>query len=282
MTNQARKTLRRVPVYLVLFLFTLFSLLPLVWAFSSSFKPLDAVMSDVTLFRPRAFLPVPFTLEAYSALFFRAGFGRSALVTVVVGLLTMALGILVCSLAAFAFAKINFPLKDVLFLLVLISFMVPFEAIAIPLYLVAEKLRILNTIHALVLPGVANGLVIFLFRQFFMGIPNELLEAAFIDGASWVKIYWKIVLPLSKPALVSAGLFLFIFQWESFMWPLIAVHERNLRVIQVALAYLRTQYFTVWNQVFAGVVIGAVVPLLLIFPLQGYYIRAITLTGIKE
>jgi multiple sugar transport system permease protein len=281
MTSQIRRILRGIPVYLVLFLSTLFSLLPLLWAFSSSFKPLDSVMSDVTTFRLRAFLPVPFTLEAYSALF-KAGFGRSILNTVVVGLSTMVLGILVCSLAAFAFAKINFPLKNVLFVLVLISFMVPFEAIAIPLYLVAERLRILNTMYALVLPGVANGLVIFLFRQFFMGIPNELLEAAFIDGASWVKIYWKIVLPLSKPALVSAGLFLFIFQWESFMWPLIAIHERKLRVIQVALAYLRTQYLTFWNQVFAGVVIGAVVPLLLIFPLQSYYIRAITLTGIKE
>lgn len=194
----------------------------------------------------------------------------------------MALGILVCSLAALAFAKINFPFKNILFILVLISFMVPFEAIAIPLYLVAERIRILNTLYALILPGIANGLVIFLFRQFFMGIPNELLEAAFIDGASWIRVYWKIILPLSKPALVSAGLFLFIFQWESFMWPLIAIHERNLRVIQVALAYMRTQYLTFWNQVFAGVTIGAIVPLLLIFPLQSYYIRAITLSGLKE
>ncbi|MBC7217054.1 MAG: carbohydrate ABC transporter permease [Candidatus Caldatribacterium sp.] len=238
-------------------------------------------MKDVTSFKLRAFLPVPFTLEAYSALF-KAGFGRSIVTTVIVGLSTLALGILVCSLAAFAFAKIDFPLKNLLFVLVLISFMVPFEAIAIPLYLVSEKLRILNTLYALILPGLANGLVIFLFRQFFAGIPNELLEAAFIDGASWIKIYWKIVLPLSKPALVSAGLLLFIFQWEAFMWPLIAIHEKNLRVIQVALAYMRTQYLAYWNQIFAGVVIGAVVPLALIFPLQSYYVRAITLSGLKE
>jgi multiple sugar transport system permease protein/putative chitobiose transport system permease protein len=281
MANLSGKVFQKVFLYLILVLFTLFSLLPLLWAFSSSFKPLDAVMSDVTTFRPRAFLPVPFTLEAYSALF-KAGFGRSVLNTVFVGLSTIALGIVVCSLAAFAFAKINFPFKNLLFILVLVSFMVPFEAIAIPLYLVAQSIGILNTMYALILPGIANGLVIFLFRQFFMGIPNELLEAAFIDGASWIKIFWKIVLPLSKPALVSASLFLFIFQWESFMWPLIAIHEKNLRVIQVALAYLRTQYLTFWNQVFAGVVIGAVVPLLLIFPLQSYYIRAITLSGLKE
>lgn len=281
MKGHKKKSLQKIPLYLTLIIFTLFSLLPLIWAFSSSFKPIDSVMADVTSFTPRAFLPVPFTLDAYVALF-KTGFGRSISTTLIVGLSTMLLGIMVCSLAAFAFAKINFPFKNFLFILVLISFMVPFEAIAIPLYLVAEKLRLLNTIYALILPGIANGLVIFLFRQFFMGIPNELLEAAFIDGAGWIKVYWKIILPLSKPALVSAGLFLFIFQWESFMWPLIAIHEQDLRVIQVALAYMRTQYLVFWNQIFAGVTIGAIVPLFLIFPLQSYYIRAITLSGLKE
>ncbi len=280
-SRRVKGVIRKAPLYGVLTLFTLFSLLPLIWAFSSSFKPTERAMADVTSFSLKAFLPVPFTLRAYSALF-KAGFGRSIWVTFIVSLSTMALGIIVCSLAGFAFAKIHFPFKNALFILVLISFLIPFEAIAIPLYLVAERLGILNTLYALVLPGIANGLVIFLFRQFFMGIPNELLEAAFVDGASWIKIYSKIVMPLSKPALVSGSLFLFVFQWEAFMWPLIAVHERDLRVIQVALAYLRTQYFVAWDQVFAGVVISAIVPLVLIFPLQSYYIRAITLTGLKE
>jgi len=280
MRNRIIHILLRISFYFILCVFTTFTLLPLVWAISSSFKPLESVMADVANFSLKTLLPLPFSMEGYQGLF-EAGFGRSILNTFIVGISVVILGILLNSLAAFSFAKIDFPFKNILFILVLISFMVPFEAIAIPLYLIVKNLGFLNTIYALILPGIANGLTIFLFRQFFSGIPTELLEAALVDGAGLFRVYWEIVIPLSKPALISAGLLLFISQWEAFMWPLISIQDKNLRVIQVAIAYLSVEHITLWNQIFAGVVIAGIIPLVLIFPFQRYYISAITSTGIK-
>ena len=254
---------------------------PFLWAVVSSFKPLSKIFADVVPFSWKAFVPSPFTVEAYVELFTNTGFLKAMANTFYVSFMVVVFGILLNALAGFAFAKLDFPGKNTLFVMVMFSFMIPFEAIAIPLYGVVRDLGWLNTYRALIIPGIANGLTVFMFRQFFAGIPSELMEAAVVDGASMLRIFATIFLPLSKPALVGAGLLLFVSQWEAFLWPLIAANTEQVRVIQVAIAYINTQFSTFWNQIFAGSVIAGLVPLLLIFPLQKYYVKGLSGTGIK-
>jgi multiple sugar transport system permease protein len=131
-------------------------------------------------------------------------------------------------------------------------------------------------------PGIANGIVIFLFRQFFSQIPRELAESARIEGASWIAILLRIYLPLSKPVVISAALLMFLFQWESFLWPLIATRSENMKVIQVALVGFEQRYVTVWNELFAAANIAALIPLLLILPLQRFYVQGVTASATKD
>ena len=158
-------------------------ILPFAWAIASSLRPLSVVFRYTTPFSLRALVPIPFTLEAYANIF-QKGFGRALLNTVFVCAATILGGLLLNSLAGFVFSKLRFPGKSIVFTIVLVTFMIPFEVIAIPLYMVARNLGILNTYAALILPGIANGLAIFLFKQFFDEIPSDLIDAARVDGAS--------------------------------------------------------------------------------------------------
>lgn len=184
-------------------------------------------------------------------------------------------------MAGFAFAKFQFPLKNVLFALVLLTFMVPFESIVIPLYVVVQRMGILNSYLALILPGVANGMAIFLFRQFFADIPSELLEAARVDGASWGRIFTQIVVPLSKPAIITVMIMLFMLNWNALFWPLVAVHSSNLEVVQVAVTTHVAQEETHWANLFSSAFAASLPPMLLFLFLQRYFVRGITGTGFK-
>jgi ABC-type glycerol-3-phosphate transport system permease component len=257
-----------------------FFLLPLWWAVVSSFRPNEAVFRDVFPFTPRALLPVPFSLEGYEGIF-AAGFGEIILNTLFVAAATVAFGIVVNGLAGFAFAVFEFPGKKTILSLVIISFMLPFEAIALPLYNVTEQLGWLDHVIALIVPAVANGLAVFLFYQFFAQIPRDYIDAAQIDGAGWFTILWRIFIPLSLPTCIGAGLLLFVFQWEAFLWPLLAIPSQEFKVIQVGMASFQQQYSTLWNQLFAAAVITAAIPLVLLFPLQRFYVQGLAGSGIK-
>lgn len=265
----------------LIFLFTIFILLPLIWAIVSAFKPMDRIMADVIPLSWKTFIPTPFTLDAFKYLY-ESNFGQSILITIFIGLTTVFIGILLNSMAGFSFAIFNFPGKKILFIIVIITFLIPFESIAIPLYILVRKLGWINTIYALIIPAVSNGLIIFLFRQFFLGIPNEIKEAAIIDGAGWFRIYWQIYLPLAKPAAISAGLLLFLSQWQAFVWPLLATQSVKLRMVQVWIAYSTvTEYKIIWNYILAAGVITAIIPIILIFPLQKFFIKGISTSGLK-
>lgn len=246
--------------------------LPLWWTFCSSLKPLVEVFHDTSPFSVRALLPFPFDPQAYREIF-RQGFGQALWNSAVVALLSVMAGLAVNGCAGFAFAVLSFPGKNLLFALTVLTFLTPSEAIAVPLYTVVRELGWLDTYAGLVVPGVANGITIFLFRQFFAQIPRELAETARIDGAGWITILWRIYIPLCKPVLISAGLLIFFFQWEAFLWPLIATRSERMRVVQVALAGFEQQHQTLWNQLFAASVVSSVIPLFVLLPLQRYYIR---------
>ena len=256
-------------------------LLPLWWALASSLRPLNDIFKYVSPFSLAALVPDKLTFEAYRSIFLEKGFGTAVFNSLFVALATVLAGLGVNSLAGFAFAVLRFPGRNALFGITVLTFLVPFEAISIPLYTVVRSLGWLDTYLALIVPGIANGIVIFLFRQFFSQVPRELVDAARIDGASWLTIFLRIYLPLSKPVIISAALLIFLFQWESFLWPLIATRSEGLKVIQVALAGFEQRYQTLWNELFAAATLAALIPLLILLPLQRFYVQGVTAGGFK-
>ncbi len=268
-------------IYLFLILATVLTLLPLAWSIAASFTPLADVFKFTVPFSFHAFFPKTFTFEAYEALL-RGTFTWALVNTIFVCTTTIIGGIILNSLAGFAFAFFEFPGKQVLFVLVLVTFMVPFEALALPLYVLANSMHLDNTYQALIVPALANGTVIFLFRQFFGDTPQELLQAARADGLGWLGVYWRIVLPISGPALVSGALVLFLSQWQAFFWPLLIANDPKYEMVQVALSSFQGEYATLWNQLFAGSVLSTLAPAVLLLILQRYYVGTIARTGLVD
>ncbi|NOU97757.1 ABC transporter permease subunit [Paenibacillus sp. LMG 31456] len=269
-------------LYIAHILLGLIILLPLAFALVSSLRPLDEIFRYMSPVSWRTFIPTQITFDAYVSLFVERGFGRIFFNTFYVSIVNVVVGLVIASMAAFAFVYFEFKGRALLFFLVILTFMIPFEVIAIPLYGLVDSLGWIDTYSGIIVPGLANGLVIFLYRQFFLDLPKALIESARIDGASWFKIYAGIILPLCKPVTVSAGLLIFIHQWESFMWPLIATRSKEYKVIQVALSDFVTEFATYWNEMFAGIIIAVIVPVLVLLPLQRYFVNGIANTGSKE
>jgi multiple sugar transport system permease protein len=269
-------------IYVLLILSATILVLPLLWAISASFTPNNKVFEYVYPFSVRAFLPVDFTLEAYQNLFER-GFGQVIANTLMLGFIGVVVGGTINAMAGFAFARFKFRGKNFLFVLViLLPFLIPVDLTAIPRYILVKNLGWINTWQGLIVPGLGSSLIIFLFRQFFEEIPQELIDAARVDGASWFRLFVNVILPLSKPVLVTAGLLVFLGQWDSFFWPLLVAPRQEFRVIQVEISTAVEQYQTLWNELLAGSMMAAIIPILLVLPFQRYYIRAITGSGLKE
>ncbi|MEF2248010.1 MULTISPECIES: carbohydrate ABC transporter permease [unclassified Paenibacillus] len=273
-SNTAMYTVQVLSAFIIVF--------PLLFAVVSSLRPLKDIfkyVSPVTLY---TFLPTNITFDAYISLFTVRNFDKVLFNTFFVAMMTVLFGIIFGSMAAFAFAKFQFKGKTLLFGVVLLTFMIPFEVIAIPLYGLVTSIGWIDTYYGLIVPAVANGLVIFLYRQFFLDLPDSLIESARLDGATWWKIYRSIIMPLCKPVTISAGLLLFISQWESFMWPLIATRSKEYKVIQVAMSDFTTEHSTLWNELYAVSVIAVIIPVFLLLPLQRYFVQGVSNTGIKE
>lgn len=269
-------------IYSLLGLSAAFLLLPLLWAIAASFTPNEKVFEYAYPFSFRALLPLDFTLEAYEALFAR-GFGRTLLNTLVLGLSTVLIGGIINALAGFAFARFQFTGKNVIFLsIIMASFLVPVDLTVIPRYILVKEFGWVNTWQGLIVPGFASSLVIYLFRQFFAELPQELIDAARVDGATYMQLFVRVVLPISKPALLTAGLLLFLSQWDSFFWPLVVASDPAFRVVQVDISQAVGQYQTRWNELLAGSMLAALIPILLVLPFQGYYVRGLTGAGLKE
>ena len=256
--------------------------LPLVFALVSSFRPLEDLYKYVRPLTLETFIPKNFTLDAYKDIFVKYRFGTSVMNSIFVAGVTVMAGVVINALAGFAFAKFWFPCKRLLFGIVLLTFMVPFELVSINLYSMMIDFGWVDTFLALIVPSVPNGMVIFLFRQYYLGFPDYLLETSKIDGLNWWGIFWRVVMPNSKAVCISSGLVLFLNQWESFLWPVLVTRSENMQTIQIALNSFRTQYTKEWNNIFAASIIAFLIPILIILPLQKFYVEGITSTGSKE
>ncbi|GAA4431662.1 carbohydrate ABC transporter permease [Georgenia halophila] len=278
-TTRERRTGRRalflaVPIALV-------SIAPLLWALISSVRPGEEIFRYLSPLVWQTFFPEQVTLANFVSVL-DSPFALALANSVIVAFFSVVLGLAVAALAAFALACLEFRGRSVVFALMVMCFLVPFEAIAIPLSTTFRDLGLANSYVGLILPALGNGLSIFLLRQFFMGVPTSLGEAARLDGLTWFGVFWRIYLPLSRGPLIGAGLILFVFQWQSFLWPLLIAPAPDVRVAPVAIADFAQQTGVDFGQMFAAAILTSAVPLLLLLFFQRHFTGSTASSGSKE
>jgi multiple sugar transport system permease protein len=252
-------------------------ILPLFWMATSSLKDL----SQIFLIPPK-WIPEPFVWSNFERSLQALPFDRAYFNSIYISLLVVVLQLFSCSLAAFAFAKINFPFRNVLFILFVSMMMVPEQVTIIPLYLILKEIGWLDThLSIIVPPSLFSAFGVFLLRQFFKTIPNDLEEAAIVDGASLPTIYFRIMLPLIKPSLSALGIFTFLYMWNNFFHPVIFLSTPNLYTVPLMLNMFKGLYITDWTLMMAGSTIALVPALIAYLFTQRYVIEGIAMTGIK-
>ena len=263
-------------LYLVLISGALFALLPFGWMASTSLKSLPEVARW-----PIQWIPSDPQWQNYVTVFDHVPFLRFYANTIFVTLLRT-LGLLITSsMAGYAFARLRFPGRDVLFLIYLGTMMVPGQVTIIPRFITMRLLHWIDSYQALIVPGLFSSFGVFLMRQFFMGIPRSLDDAAVLDGANHFDIFWRVCLPLSMPALATAVIFAFVGSWNDFLWPLIIINSVEKLVLSVGLSHFQDLYYTEWALLMAASMM-AMAPVLLVYVLaQRYFVQGIALTGIK-
>jgi multiple sugar transport system permease protein len=248
---------------------------PFFWMLSTSLKPL----AESYTFPPTV-LPSTINLESYRALFTHFDFGRYLVNTVVVVLIGF-VGMFFVAMAGYGFAKFRFRGKNALFMLVLSTMMVPVQVTMIPTYLILNSMQLTNTLVGIALPTLVSAFNIFLFRQFMTTIPDELLEAARLDGAGELRILWSIVLPISKPILAVGGVLTFITGWNSFIWPLIIANDQSNYTLSVGISLLNKQLAINPPLQMAGASL-MVIPIVILFVVfQRYIVQGFTMSGLR-
>ncbi len=264
------------PWHLVLLPIALVMVLPLVWMIVTSLQTLNE-----TRHYPPTLVPSSLEWNNYREVLQEAPFARWFLNTLIVTVVVVIGNLLFCSLAGYAFARIKFFGREVAFVLILATLMVPFQVIIIPEFLIVRRLGMIDSLGALILPNLAGAFGIFLLRQFFRTLPIELEEAARIDGCSRLGVLFKIVLPLSGPALATLAVITFMWTWNDFLWPLITIYNPDNMTLQLGLSTFQGAHQTNTNLLMAANVLSMLPILVLFFVAQRYFIRGIATSGLK-
>ena len=271
-----KKNKGHVAVYIILLSGVLITLLPFFWMLLTSLKSQSEAIRV-----PPVIFPAKPIFSNYTDVFRDVPFAKMYLNTIISSVVTVTAQLLLCSMAAYAFAKLEFPGREIIFVTLLAVLMVPSSFFILPQYLVIHKMKLLNTIPALFIPNLFSAFGTFLLRQFFMSLPSDLEDAAALDGCTPLTTYWRIMLPLAKPGLVSLGILTLRFAWNDLMWPLIVNTSQDKMTLTAGLAYMQGQYQTNFPEMMAGAMM-AIVPLLILFAIfQRQFIEGIALTGIK-
>ncbi len=265
--------------YLTLILMALSMLYPFLVMLNLSFVPDNEIFSQAGNFFYKGL-----TLDNYKNVFEQIPLSRYFFNSLLVALITTIGQVVFASMAGYAFARLKFPGRNVLFLIILITMLVPPQVNIIPLFFLMRELHLIDTYSALILPGMFGGFGIFLMRQYFLGFPKELEEAAKIDGCNLFENFFKIALPLALPTVVTLALFTFVTTWNSFMWPLIVTNSESMRTLPVGLAIFKGSFreVTLWGDLLACSVI-CTIPVIGVFLLgKRYFINDIMQGGVKE
>jgi multiple sugar transport system permease protein len=250
---------------------------PILWMLSASFM---ADGEATTL--PLRLLPADPTLNQYRTLFQRLDFARAFANSLFLAITITAISLLCNSMAGYAFAKLRFRGRDRLFGLLLATLVVPPQVTVLPLFLEVRSLGLVNSFGGVIVAGIATVFGIFLVRQLALSIPDDLLDAARIDGASELRIYWTIVLPLLRPILLTLGVFTFLSAWNDFMWPLIVLTDEAKYTLPVAIANLSGEHVQDTELMMAGAVVTVLPALLVFLLLQRHYVRGLLAGGVKQ
>ncbi|NPV10070.1 MAG: carbohydrate ABC transporter permease [Anaerolineae bacterium] len=280
----------RALLYVVLTASSILMIVPFVWMLSTSLKP------DYQIFEfPPSWIPRELNWGNYVDAWQKARFSRYALNTAVYAVFSTLGQVTLCSMAGYSFARLRFPGQNALFVLVLATMMIPFQMLLIPLFVILKRwplaggnnifgsggTGLIDTLVGLTLPNTISAFGIFLIRQFSLTLPGELADAARMDGCSEATIFWRIMMPLMKPALTTLAIFAFQDSWNDFTWPLVITMTEKTRTLQLGLQTFQNQFFTEWGLLMAGTTI-TVFPLVVLFIIgQRYFVQGIALTGTK-
>ena len=249
---------------------------PFVWMLSNSFKPPNEIFAS-----PPILISQNATFDNYREVFKQAPFERYMLNSFIGAISVPLAPLLLHSMAGYALARLDFPGRNLIFVGIISTLMIPFYTILIPLSLLIKELGWFNTYWALIVPAIPHAFGIFWLRQFFLGIPTDLEDAARIDGASRVKVFFRIALPLARPVLAALAVFFFLANWDSFLWPLIAANKPEMRVVQVGIQSFTSEHGVAWHLIMAASVVAILPTLILFFTLQRFIVQSVKLSGLK-
>lgn len=268
----------RIIAYTILILGAISMLVPFLWMLATS------LMSSQQIYAfPPQLIPNPARWQNYPEALNSVPLVRFFWNSLIVATLTTAGQLVTASMAGYAFARLKFPFRNTLFFLFLATMMIPPQVNIVPLFILMSKMGWIDSFYALIIPGLFGAFGIFLLRQFFMGFPNELEQAARLDGCNPWQIYWYIALPTALPALATLGIFSFITSWNSFLWPLIVTHSETMRTLPVGLAAFKGAFRenTQWGPLMAAGVISVVPALLVFLAGQKYFIKGLMAGSLK-
>ena len=264
----------KLALHLGLILGSSLMLLPFLWMVSTSLK----LPREIFTFPP-TWIPSEFAWSNYTKALTAMPFGRFYLNSLAVAIAVTLLTILTSALAAFAFARLRFRGRDTLFLIYLATLMIPFTVLLIPNFILIRQFNWYDSYQALILPPAFSAFATFLLRQYFRGIPQELDDAARMDGASSFRIWWQIIMPNSAPVIAALAIFVFLGNWNEFLWPLVVTNSPEMRTIPVGLSAFQGQFNVRWELLMAAAVV-AMLPIIVVYLFaQQWFIKGITITG---
>ena len=273
---------RKILMYILLTVIALVFMFPLIWMLVSSFKDDAGIFSDITGLK--AFLP-SFKAEVFFN--YQEVLGRIPLIKAMLNSLSyivvvIVLGLIVNSMAGYAFARLDFPHKNLIFSMLLAVMVIPAQTVMLPQFSIIYKMGLSNSYLALILPAIASPMYIFLFRQNFLGIPESIEEAAKLDGASALRIFFQRIMPLAKPIYATVTILVFIALWNDFVWPVMVISDTGKQTIQMALSSLFSISPVNYGNVMAGLTIVTIPVLIIFLSLQKYYVAGVASTGAKN
>ncbi|NOU74062.1 ABC transporter permease subunit [Paenibacillus sp. LMG 31458] len=272
-----RKSVQTGFIHLILILGAVIMVTPFIWMFLTSVKTLGESTAI-----PPVLLPKTFQWSNYTKVFVNLPFFTFYWNTFITTLVKVIGQLIICSLAAYAFARINFPGRHFFFILMLSVLMVPGQVFLIPQYMIMKDLGWLNSLTALIVPGLFSAFGTFLLRQFFMTLPHELEEAAKLDGCNQFRIYWQIMLPLAKSGMIALAIFTMLWSWNDLMWPLIVNSSPDKMVLSAGIAFLQGEHKTNYTIIMAGSMMAILPMIIIFFIFQRSFIQGIAFTGSKS
>lgn len=269
--------MKKIIIYSLLIAYGIITFIPFLWALSTSFKPLSEIVQG-----GMNFIPQHPTLENYKTVFVQEPlFPRWLFNSVFIAFMVTAINLLLNSMAGYALARISFTGSKFWFFLILAVLMIPMQVTIIPSYLLLSWLGFLNSYQGIIVPSMVNATFIFMMRQFFLSFPQEMEEAAFIDGLGRWGIFFRLVMPLAKPALAAQAIFIFLGAWNNFLMPLIIMSDKEMFTLPIGLNSFKGQYISYWNYIMAASMIFTLPALMIYAYFNRFFIKGITFTGGK-